>query len=126
MLDDRSRQSRTLERVPDILIELYRTDLAFWGDWRTAAVVRCVAAANWRDGRPAKVTGIAATLDMGASTVHGRLAQLAGRADGPDGAAEPIVRRVAGGYVLTSAGEDKAQRWCTALAKTAAPLYAES
>lgn len=110
------------DHVPDVLTEVHRIDLAFWGDWRTAAVVRCVAAATWRDNRPAKVTGIAVTLHMAASTVHQRLADLAVPQNSPNGETEPMVIRVTGGYVLTTAGDAKARRWCAALARAGAAL----
>jgi hypothetical protein len=108
--------------VPDVLTEFHRIDLAFWGDWRTAAVVRCVAAATWCEDRPAKVTGIAVTLSMAASTVHERLAQLAVPQNVSNGEEEPIVIRVTGGYVLTQAGDAKAKRWCAELARAAGAL----
>ena len=122
MLDDQSRRRDGYDHIPDVLTELYRIDLAFWGDWRTAAVVRCVAGANWRAGRPAKVTGIALTLAMAASTVHNRLAQLTVPQTVPNGEAEPMVLRVTGGYVLTAAGDAKARRWCAALARAGTAL----
>jgi hypothetical protein len=110
------------DHVPDVLTELHRIDLAFWGDWRTAAVVRCVAAATWCDDRPAKVTGIAMTLSMAASTVHERLAQLAVPQNVSNSEEEPIVIRVTGGYVLTQAGDAKAKQWCAELARAAGAL----
>lgn len=123
MPDDQWRTLGDQEHIPDILTELYRIDLVFWGDWRTAAVVRCVAAASWRDARPAKVTGIAITLSMAASTVHERLARLAVPQNLTDGEAEPMVRRVTGGYVLTAAGDAKAKRWCAAVARAGGPIW---
>lgn len=111
-----SRSAVPIARVPDLVTELHRVDLAFWQDWRTAAIVGCLAAANWRDGRPGKVSGIAATVQMSVSTVHSRLAELASQEP------EPLVCRVPGGYRLTRTGDEKVHHWTMEIGRIAASL----
>jgi hypothetical protein len=102
----------SIETIPDMVTEIHRLDVEFYGNTRSAAVLRCVAAACWREARPAKVNGIAATLGFGVGTVHSHLRMLAvdERRDST-GATEPLVKRVDGGYRLTRVGEDSIRRW---------------
>jgi len=104
-----------LAAVPDLLTEVHRLDLRFWGNTRTAAVLRCVAAAAWREGRPAKVSGIAATLDFGLATVHSHLLRLSHWTEPTSGASAPLVERVNGGYRLTDQGDAQMRRWAAAV-----------
>ena len=99
------------KRMPDVMTELHRLDLDFWGNARTAAVIRCVAAANWQDGRPGKLSGIAATLQFGVATVHSHLASLRDWTDPESGEPLPLVERVTGGYNLTAAGGESVAQW---------------
>lgn len=102
------------KRMPDVMTELHRLDLEFWGNARTAAVIRCVAAANWQDGRPGKLSGIAETLRFGVATVHSHLALLKDWTDPESGEPLPLVERVRGGYNLTAAGEASVEQWTDA------------
>ena len=105
---------KRLAQVPDLMTELHRLDIEFWGNIRTGAVFRCVAAANWRDGRPGKLSGIAATLNFGVATVHSHLAVLKDCQDPVTGKQLPLVGRVTGGYSLTPAGDTRMREWAAA------------
>lgn len=89
----------------DMLTELHRLDCARWGHPLDAAILRCIAATQWKHGRAAKVRGIAGILNVGVATVHDRLKKLQNRTDPKTGDAEPLVCRDAMGYVLTSNAE---------------------
>jgi hypothetical protein len=102
---------RSIGAVMDALTELYRLDLETFGDTRTGHVIRCVAAANCKDGRPAKVSTIAESLDLGLATVHDRLSALGAWRDHDEETVTPLVQRVEGGYVLTEAGERRLRHW---------------
>jgi hypothetical protein len=97
--------------LPEFLIEVHRLDLHHWGNIRTAAVVRCVAADNGASGRPAKVNKVANVLGFGVATVHSHLAALARWPDPDTGARRPKVERVAGGYSLTAEGWASLRAW---------------
>lgn len=102
------------KRMPDVMTELHRLDLEFWGNARTAAVIRCVAAANWQDGRSEKLRGIAKTLRFGVATVHSHLTTLLDWTDPETGEPLPLVDRVTDGYCLTPAGGESVERWSEA------------
>jgi hypothetical protein len=102
---------QSIGAVMDALTELYRLDLETFGDTRTGHVIRCVAAANCKDGRPAKVSTIAESLDLGLATVHDRLSALARWQDSADATPTPLVHRAPQGYVLTAEGERRLQGW---------------
>ncbi|SDG17327.1 hypothetical protein SAMN05216241_106100 [Limimonas halophila] len=102
-----------------MLTEVHRVDLDFWGNLRTAAILRCVAAAQWREGRPAKLSGIAQSLGFGLATVHSHLAHLAS-----DDGGGPLVARVPGGYRLTPHGEAVMRRWAKEVARRMAHFNA--
>lgn len=104
-------ERQSIGAVMDALTELYRVDLETFGDTRTGHVIRCVAAANCKDGRPAKVSTIAESLDLGLATVHDRLSALANWCEDGDETPTPLVRRVSQGYALTDEGERRLQRW---------------
>jgi hypothetical protein len=111
-------------RVLDALTELYRLDLELWGDSRTAQVVRCVAAANYKDGRAAKLSAIATSLELGLATVHQRLKRLETWRDCREGQTLPLVRQDTAGYWLTTVGEERLQRWLDIAASRPIPRIA--
>ncbi len=108
---------RDLLLLPDLMVELDRVDVDFWGNCRTATIMRCVIAADWRDDRPAKLMGIADTLGVGTSTVHDHVTRLTDPARLPSCYEAPVPRRVPRGYRLTAYGDGRARRWAAAVAK---------
>jgi hypothetical protein len=92
--------------VADMLGEFYRIDTEVWGHPLDAAIIRCIAATQWKTGRSARVSSIANTLNASVTTVHDRV----GRLSAPVGAASKapcslIMRTPDGGYKLTPASE---------------------
>lgn len=85
----------------DQLNELFCRDCELWGHPVDAAIVRCVAAANWKTGRGAKVRGVSQILGISVATVHDRLKRLQNRRDPETGEPAPVVQQTASGYELS-------------------------
>lgn len=105
----------------NMLTELYRLDCALWGHPLDAAILRCIAVSGWKDGRAAKVRGIAHTLNVGVATVHDRLQKLQRRTDPDTGEPRPLVQRAhTGGYELTERADGELADSLRTIAETIA------
>jgi len=104
----------------DILVEVDRIDSTYWGNCRSATIMRCILAENWGHGRPAKLMGIAATLGVGTSTVHDHVTRLSDPGSLPAWCEEPVLKRVPRGYTLTAYGQRRGRRWAQAVARALA------
>lgn len=114
-----SGDSLFLGDVVDVLTEMYRLDIAIWGDIRTAWVFRCVAVSSLKDGRPIRLNTIALTLNLGLATVHDRLLKLTQWRNPETGEVMALVEGVSQGYILAPGGEQMLSDWLTQLASNA-------
>jgi len=86
--------------------ELYRIDSEIWRHPLDAAIIRCIAATQWKTGRSARVSSIANTLNASVTTVHDRVRRLSAPVGEASGTTCSLIMRACdGGYKLTPAAE---------------------
>lgn len=106
--------------VADMVNDLYRLDCEVWGHPLDAAILRCIAATQWKTGQAARVRGIANTLGVSVATVHNRLKKLCEAGPEDDGNPPSVVRDRAGRYQLNAQGDERMQEYILDVARTVA------
>jgi len=90
--------------VADMVNDLYRLDCEVWGHPLDVAILRCIAATQWKTGQSARVRVIANTLGVSVATVHNRLKRLCVSDPADENVPPPLMRDRNGRYRLNDAG----------------------